>query len=82
MSTTPAAAEGDRVEFIGFGDPDPYANLEPGTKGVVIDVDDSGTVHVRWDDGHVLGMITRPWVEGQKGFMPDRFRVIREEEAA
>lgn len=71
---------GTRVEFLGFGEHDPYTTLKRGTRGTVDLVDDAGTIHVRWDDGHRLGLVTRPMVAGQPGFRPDRFRVISEEE--
>lgn len=44
-------AKGDRVRFLGFGEPDPYSRLRVGTEGTVATVDDLGTVHVDWDDG-------------------------------
>jgi len=37
---------------------DPYTNLQPGAEGTVEFVDDAGTVHVKWDDGSTLGMIS------------------------
>jgi hypothetical protein len=64
---------GDRVVFDGFGQPDPYSDLQPGTGGTVDHVDDWGTVHVKWDSGGSLGMVTRPWFAGQPDFRPDRF---------
>lgn len=51
---------GDRVRFLGFGEPDAYSRLEPGELGTVDLVDDAGTVHVMWDDGHRLGMVLEP----------------------
>lgn len=36
---------------------DLYTNLQPGAEGEVVFVDDVGTVHVRWDDGHHLGLV-------------------------
>lgn len=37
---------------------DPHANLEPGAEGTVTYVDSLfGTVTVKWDDGHRLGLI-------------------------
>lgn len=59
------AVEGDRVELIWMNDP--YAPVEPGTRGTVGLVDAIGTVHVDWDNGRSLGM-----VPGE-----DRWRVIR-----
>lgn len=71
-----SAKRGDRVEFLGFGEPDPYTNLSPGDLGTVQLVDHVGTIHVLWDGGCRLGMVTRPLAEGQPGFRPDRFRVV------
>lgn len=36
---------------------DPYTRIEVGTKGTVRSVDDMGTIHVNWDDGHGLGIV-------------------------
>lgn len=36
---------------------DPHTQLVPGAEGTVVQVDDLGTVHVRWDDGGTLGLI-------------------------
>lgn len=36
---------------------DPYTLNPPGTEGTVTMVDDTGTVHVRWDNGSTLGLI-------------------------
>lgn len=36
---------------------DPHTRLLPGATGTVENVDDAGTVHVRWDDGSTLGLI-------------------------
>jgi Domain of unknown function (DUF4314) len=74
--TAPELAAGDRVEFLGFGEHDPYTDLRPGTLGTVDLVDDAGTVHVRWDNGSRLGMVTRPLGGRQPGFRPDRFRRV------
>ena len=32
--------------------------IESGSKGTVIAVDDIGTIHMRWDNGRGLGLIT------------------------
>jgi hypothetical protein len=34
-----------------------HTRLEPGAEGTVEMVDDAGTVHVRWDDGHSLRLV-------------------------
>lgn len=49
------AAKGDRVRLVRCADP--FTRLEPGVEGVVTFVDGLGTVHVRWDDGHSLGLV-------------------------
>lgn len=67
---------GDRVEFLGFGEHDPWTLLEPGTLGTVRLIDDAGTIHVDWDNGGTLGMVTRPLPGHEPGFRPDRYRVI------
>ena len=58
--------EGTRIELISMDDP--YAPIEPGTKGTVISVDDMGTIHMQWDNGRTLGI-----VPGE-----DNFKVIKE----
>lgn len=55
---------GKRVRFVFSSDP--YTRLLPGDEGTVGLVDDSGTVHIKWDSGSRLGMIP-----GE-----DRFEVI------
>ena len=37
--------------------PDPCSRLKPGDEGTVFHVDDTGTVHVKWDCGSTLGMV-------------------------
>lgn len=68
-----AYAKGDRVCFLGFGEPDPYSRLRIGAEGTVATVDDLGTVHVDWDDGGRLGMVVVP-LPGQR---PDRIELVR-----
>lgn len=46
---------GRRVELISIRDP--YTKLKPGAQGTILFVDDLGTRHVRWDDGHSLGLL-------------------------
>ena len=54
---------GCRVELTSMDDP----QAPPiGTEGTVIGVDDTGTVHVNWDNGSYLGVI----------YMVDGFRRI------
>lgn len=48
--------EGSRVELLHMDDP--YnTKLVPGCKGTVKGVDDTGTIHVRWDCGSSLGVV-------------------------
>lgn len=47
---------GVRVELVKMADP--YtADMVPGIKGTVKKVDDMGTIHVVWDNGHCLGVV-------------------------
>lgn len=55
---------GKRIELISCSDP--YTNLESGDVGTVDFVDDTGTVHVIWDNGSHLGL-----VPGE-----DRFKIL------
>lgn len=68
--------EGTRVEFLGWGEQDQYCDLSPGTCGTVVLTDSNGTIDVKWDDGHRIGLLTQPMYPGQRGFRPDRFRVL------
>ncbi len=52
----PEYRRGDRVRLIACTDED--TRLRPGELGTVAFVDDLGTVHVAWDSGVRLGMIT------------------------
>lgn len=36
---------------------DPYAPIPSGMTGTVTSVDDSGTIHMKWDNGRTLGII-------------------------
>lgn len=66
MSRKPSQSlVGRRVRLIKCNDP--YTKLEPGVEGTVDSVDDIGTVHVRWDNGSMLGLV---WDDG------DRWAVI------
>ena len=47
---------GNRVEIIQVDDP--YTDLKPGDKGTVDFIDDAGTVHVNWDNGSTLGLLS------------------------
>ena len=46
---------GSRVELISMNDP--YRDIPSGTKGTVKEVDDTGTIHVHWDNGCSLGVV-------------------------
>ena len=47
---------GTRVELVKMDDP--YTpKLKPGCEGTVRWVDDTGTIHVRWDCGSSLGVV-------------------------
>ena len=47
--------EGTRVELVHMDDP--YTKIPEGTKGTVMVVDDTGTIHVKWDNGSSLGIV-------------------------
>ena len=47
--------KGSRVKLICMKDP--YRDLEAGTLGTVMSVDDIGTIHVAWDCGSTLGVV-------------------------
>ncbi|WP_395110215.1 DUF4314 domain-containing protein [Actinomadura sp. SCN-SB] len=49
------AQPGSRIRLISTSDP--YTDLRPGALGTVTGIDDLGTLAVRWDDGHTLGLI-------------------------
>lgn len=46
---------GTRVELISLNDP--YRDIPTGTRGTVSCVDDTGTIHVHWDNGACLGVV-------------------------
>ncbi|GAB2841653.1 hypothetical protein GCM10027176_51870 [Actinoallomurus bryophytorum] len=46
---------GDRVRLVRTTDP--YTRLPVGARGTVRLIDGAGTVHIAWDDGHLLGLI-------------------------
>lgn len=50
------AEKGDRIELVHTSDP--YTSLERGDRGTVTMIDGMDTVHVKWDSGSTLGMIT------------------------
>ncbi len=46
---------GTRVKLLHMADP--YRTMQPGMKGTVSCVDDTGTIHVNWDEGGNLGVV-------------------------
>lgn len=46
---------GCRVELTHMDDP--YTKIPEGTLGTVQVVDDTGTIHVKWDNGSCLGVV-------------------------
>lgn len=46
---------GCRVELVSMNDP--YARLQPGERGTVSCIDDTGTIFVNWDCGSGLGIV-------------------------
>lgn len=49
------SAVGDRVRLISTTDE--HTDLRPGALGTITFIDALGTRHVRWDDGHSLGLV-------------------------
>jgi len=47
--------QGCRVELVRMDDP--YREMPPGLRGTVEGVDDSGSIHVHWDNGSSLAVI-------------------------
>ena len=47
--------QGCRVELVKMDDP--YRDMPPGLKGVVTGVDDSGSIHVNWQNGSTLAVV-------------------------
>jgi hypothetical protein len=46
---------GKRVRLVRCADA--YSDNLPGLEGTVTFVDDTGTLHVRWDNGSTLGLV-------------------------
>jgi hypothetical protein len=44
-----------RVRLVSMNDP--YTALPLGLKGTVLMVDDTGTIHIQWDNGSTLGAL-------------------------
>ena len=49
--------QGCRVELVKMEDP--YREMPPGLRGTVEGVDDSGSIHVHWDNGSSLAVVFR-----------------------
>ena len=47
--------KGTRIELVAMDDP--YCKLPTGLRGTVEFVDDTGTIHPRWDNGSGLGVV-------------------------
>ena len=47
--------KGTRIQLISIEDP--YASIAPGTEGEIAFIDDTGSVHVKWDNGSMLALI-------------------------
>ena len=47
--------KGCRVELVKMDDP--YREMPPGLQGVVTGIDDSGSIHVDWQNGSSLAVI-------------------------
>lgn len=47
--------KGCRVELVKMDDP--YREMPPGLQGVVTDIDDTGSIHVDWQNGSSLAVI-------------------------
>ena len=47
--------QGCRVELVKMDDP--YREMPPGLKGTVEGVDDSGSIHVHWENGSSLAVV-------------------------
>lgn len=68
MSRKPSQSlVGRRIKLVRCNDV--HTHLQPGTLGTVESVDDVGTVHVKWDNGVVLGLV---WDDG------DRWQILNE----
>jgi hypothetical protein len=46
---------GKRVRLLYSSDP--FTKLSKGDEGTVTDIDDLGTIHVKWDSGSSLGLV-------------------------
>ena len=47
--------KGTRIELELMNDP--FAPVEPGTRGTVVNVDDAGQIHMQWDNGRTLALV-------------------------
>jgi len=56
VETMRSSLLGRRVRLVATNDP--WTRLRSGEEGLVTGVDCTGTVHVRWDSGGHLGLVT------------------------
>jgi hypothetical protein len=63
MSKRDAALIGRRVKIISLSTKERF--IRPGSRGTVQVIDDAGTIHVHWDNGHNLGLLAG-----------DKFRIL------
>ena len=62
MSRKPSQSlVGRRIKLVKCNDS--FTKLEPGAEGTVEMIDDLGTLHVKWDNGAVLGLV---WDDGDR----------------
>ena len=47
--------KGTRIQLISIEDP--YTSIAPGTEGEIAFIDDTGSVHEKWDNGSMLALI-------------------------
>lgn len=50
----PIAKKGMRIRMISMDDPN---GVDEGLEGTIVTIDDLGTLHVKWDDGRIYGVI-------------------------
>lgn len=63
-------ATGDRIRCIEMRHDAGGAGVAPGTEGTVQMVDDAGTIHVLWDNGSSLGLISEQGLDEDRSILP------------